>query len=439
MGASEADSTESDDPGVGPERAPTVAAPPWVQPEPFPPTPVGARIGVTLVAVALCEATLRIGLPGVTPPEALMASGRAEFELLSLGALGVAPLLTAFLLVEVVAALLPAGRRMRAGGAAGRAHLDFLSVALTLVLAALQAGVFVSDVAALTPTSVPLAMASLLGVTALYLLLARWVTQRGLGEGLAVLLAWHVGRDYWAFWEYPELALVLGVGALATVWVRRLQSPVSLPTAGLLPVYAVEQAIAVIGLIGGLGVSAAQELLPDLDVPGHERDTLSPMLLGAAVMALLLDRVFAPDVDLARREGSPASLRRTTSATALAYALALVGASQLLTPGYTLHWVVDGALVTAVALDLVDAVRHHLAAQGRVAAWTFSRPLEVPETLENLAAAGIPAHVSGLHLATLLQFFGPFTRPRLWVAPGDVARARAWISGAPREPGRDVD
>ncbi|MCA9556544.1 MAG: hypothetical protein KC933_41350, partial [Myxococcales bacterium] len=370
----------------------------------------GARFAVTLAAVALCEATLHIDVPGVTPPTTM-----EHHELLRLGVVGVAPVVTALLLVEVVAALLPAGRRLRTGGAAGRAQLDFLSVALAVLLTAIQAGLFTSYAAGLMPINLPVAMASLLGVTALYVAMAQWITRRGLGEGFAVLVAWSVCRLYWTAWDEPSVALVLGVGAVATVWARRLSCPVPLPSAGVLPLYSVQLFAAGVTLLDLLGVPGTQDILPDVVVPGGERGTLVPVMVGVALTALLLDRAFAPDADLARIAGAQANLRRITSATTLAYALAMAGASQLLMPVYSLHGVISGALLTAVAIDLFDAARGHHAAPGRVAVWTFTRPLEVPQAVARLAAAGIGAHVTGLSLATLLQFFGPFTRPRLWV------------------------
>ncbi|MCA9556379.1 MAG: hypothetical protein KC933_40520, partial [Myxococcales bacterium] len=409
MAEHEPEGAEPEDPWVGPERDATVAAPALEQPEPFPPVAVGARFAVTLAAVAVCEATLHIDLPGVAPLDHL------DGELLSLGTLGVAPLATAFLLVEVVAVLLPGGRRLRAGGAAGRARLDFITVALTVVLTAVQAGVFAWNIAPITPTTVPVAMASLLGVTALYIAVAQWISRRGLGEGFAVLIAWRLARSCWGFWFDPPLALTLGVGALATIWIRRRRSPLPLPTAGLIPLYAVQQAIAAVFLMSAVGLVDALDILPNLDALGHERDALVPVVVGVALMAMLFDRAFAPDEDLARITDAQANLRRTTSATALAYAVPLAGASQLLVPGYSLHWAITGALVTGLAMDLFDAGRGHHAAPGRVAVWTFTRPLEVPQAVARLAAAEIEAHVTGLNLATLLQFFGPFTRPRLWV------------------------
>jgi len=91
-------------------------------------------IGVPLLLTVLAE---RLLLPGI-PMELADAVGGSHANI-SVFALGVMPILSAYWIVEVIAFLVPAWRSLRHGSPEGRATLERASRALALLLAVVQA------------------------------------------------------------------------------------------------------------------------------------------------------------------------------------------------------------------------------------------------------------------------------------------------------------
>jgi preprotein translocase subunit SecY len=117
----------------------------------------------------------------------------------SIFALGVTPLITAFLLVEIVAAIAgwirPGWRAWRHGGAVGRGKLGRATAVVALALALLQSH-HIARLLELTPDVLSsfgleshlLRMASLTAGMMLLAVLATLISRRGIGNGYAVLL-----------------------------------------------------------------------------------------------------------------------------------------------------------------------------------------------------------------------------------------------------------
>jgi hypothetical protein len=407
---------------------------PLAQPAPAPPTSAALRLGVSVVGVALAEALARLEVPGLSEDgaDALASAG------LTVGVLGLAPILYAFLAVELVAVLSPGGRRLRERGTAGRGRLSRWAWGVALALSATQAAAIALQLE-LRGADLALAMGGWLVGTGALLLVARWISRLGLGDGVAVLGAWSVLRGALPLLLLqPAAGLGLLLGGAGTALIRRVPSPLALPTCGLLPGYLSVLAATVQLALGSAGVDPSSP---------SEAGAAVPLRIALAVLtALVLDRLLASPARL-RRAGLQVqeNLRRHASALSALHAGSLVLVAAVFPAGAGLMGLLAGAYLAGLAMDLLDAVRAHHRAPERVVAWHLARALDVPSALRRLAAAGIPAHATGVHLSALLLGAGPFTCPRVWVAPEAVAPARAILAAPPASelvegaPGLDVD
>jgi len=96
------------------------------------------RTSVTLAGVAWLLALERIPLPFLDEELLLLVTGGQPSSAVTLGALGLVPFVSAFVLVELVALAVPRLRSRRHGPAEARAPLTRSAFALALVLAAAQ-------------------------------------------------------------------------------------------------------------------------------------------------------------------------------------------------------------------------------------------------------------------------------------------------------------
>jgi hypothetical protein len=150
---------------------------------------------VTLGALVVLFLGTRIPLPGLSPDLLQRISGGAALGRLSIFALGVAPVIAALAIVELLRVSIPPfGRWAAASDKAAR--LDALARALALALAAIQA----NGVAELIERIAGFAeapgwtfragiAATAIGATALLMWLGDLVTRNGFGDGLLILLA----------------------------------------------------------------------------------------------------------------------------------------------------------------------------------------------------------------------------------------------------------
>lgn len=166
---------------------------------------MGRRIAITLAMPAALLVLRFVPLPLADTLEELPAGLMGLFNLrlryptLHLGMLGVQPVLSAMLLVELAALLWPAWRHLRVGGPAERAKLGRATRILALLLAAMQAWGIVAFVGSLRDASLldpgpPRAAARLVMMVALlvpmYALwgLAKWIDRRGVMGGFPALV-----------------------------------------------------------------------------------------------------------------------------------------------------------------------------------------------------------------------------------------------------------
>jgi hypothetical protein len=385
------------------------------------------RIAITVAGPALVLAATRIRLPGVS------AQTELPPEVISIVAMGILPFLSAALLVEVAAALIPPWRRLRHGGPAGRAKLTLAMFALGFVLAAGQAwGISrylesygFQERAIMHPGHATelLIVATLTAGSFALAILAQLISRYGLGNGFSVLLAGglltslvtdtaHLGS---AMVEPLGLSILVGAQVViagltvAMVLPRQLRPHVLRgPTAGLVPLEMVPFLVYCTVHLGflGLDVGPLSRLFEKLP-----RGFVAQGLI-VATSGILFSLAFNRPSVLRRLWGTPdvrAPLIAATRAGVL-YVLALMAVGVVVArvrPMGFFAEVAGTAVLTAIAVDLWAEGRTLLRHGQMVPVWPLHRLPDVDLALLTLSEAGIPAHPRAAAHRSLLQFFGP--------------------------------
>ncbi len=322
---------------------------------------------VTVALLAAAWALQWVPLPGVDASViGRVVSNRA---LTSIGALGITPLVTGFVLAELFS-FSPPGRRWRHGGLAGRARLDRLALGIAVASAAVQASGIARTLETMTdPFELPAvahpgaAFRLLIGVVlvavtaALYALgsaIGRW----GIGNGFCWLLALPISEAlarqwrhdprlagaepteilFGALWIVPIAAVVIWLllrgpaAAVATAAGDSLAPRLPALPQGALPVYGGEVAVALVFALPALAQSAWLSRSP-LVVAVAGRALLIPALsLLAYVLFASRRRVAA---NLAPDATVPPATRRTIDR----------------------HWVITTAILTGGSIALLLVAR----------------------------------------------------------------------------------
>lgn len=171
--------------------------------------PYGVRLLLTIILLALYWFAHRISLPWVDRKAVLefarYSQSPGTLENVGILALGLTPLITGFLLVELFALATSPGRRLRQRGTAGRAKLNRAALITSLLISGVQAilmSIFLASVT--TPGGTPLVTGSGLGfrlvtiatltaVTAVLYNLGNTLSNYGIGNGFALLLMMNLG------------------------------------------------------------------------------------------------------------------------------------------------------------------------------------------------------------------------------------------------------
>lgn len=416
------------------------------------PAAVGAfpatRLFVTLTAPFVIVIASYIPLPGVDADVLRDLVGPHGPRLVNVGMLGLAPLITAYLLVEFIALIVPSWRRRRHAGPDARKPLSHAVVGVTLALVVIQAWYIASYLQSIDDAlSFGLAprlfvIGAIGAATLAFAGIAAAIRTHGLGNGYGALLTggWLVafGR-HWA--DAPmsaaDLLAIVTLVAIAIIVATVLrwriysagESSLRVPTSGIAPLSDAGGMVVVIGLLGMFQADAVAARLGRWTADVHQRTWLVIALVIA--LAFVWSAAFArPAVtrDFAQRVGLAApswqSWRRATALSATA--LVLIGGVAIATSGArgSIAWLVEpvaACIATAVVLDIIDDLRARRVELDRV--WIVHQPQHAELIARALGDAGIPCHLAASHLRTLLAWFGPF-------APIDVLVPTEFVPSA---------
>lgn len=419
------------------------------------------RLAVTVAApAAVVLASARLTLPTLDGEAMDMMLGYGADSGYSVLALGLAPILVAFVLVELAACAVPAWRRLRTGGPAGRARLAPAVASLTMALALLQGSlvaIFLRDMGALR-TDLPLvATATALtlagGVFAL-IVLARVIDRWGLGNGYSVLTLvalFDQARIVDAQLDAdPTGAGTLLLGAaviagiiIATLWIGRRRpardgvAALPGPIAGAVPLF---MAFWLVNLYLQLAfvVSAPPpqwlgELWPSDAV------TLALHLGFTLLFCVLFGLWFGHPAswrDHATRlsgadiaaEHARRAMWRAINLAALYLSVVLVAYFALRSHAPTLYFELPALLIgAAVAADLTAEWRARIEHRDLVEVWPLHRPTLAPYVSDALAARGIECHLRGLRHRSMLHVFGAYVPVMVMVPAARADEARAYL------------
>lgn len=393
--------------------------------------PALVRIAVSLVALGALLGLSLISLEPTRPTSLFDPSiARAPFfPRLSWLGFGAAPLLTGFMIVELLAVMVPPLRWRRVSGEGPRRPLVYASWSLGLAIAALEAWSFsrTSDL-----TLGAMMMAGTLASWGIVVAAGRY----GLLNGFAVAALASLGAldDVMRVQRVvvqeevaPGAVLVLVIVLAAAVWASLFLARRAAPT--------VEVPVRAPPPVSGLGMTASAGALlsfpatlanffPVLRSPSQALQSsqvlFTSLWAGLAVLltvgwslAFFRPRAVAavwkrwnPQLDetsaiLAARALLPIAIRD-----ALVLNVAFTVALEL-----TLHLgggLVSVALVTTlIVLDGLDEWRFRLAHGELASVLEVQRVPEVDAVLHRLTASGIPAVARSRHYRASLQFFGP--------------------------------
>ena len=393
------------------------------------------KIALTLFAPLLAVwLAPKVPLPGLDSGRIESVLGNAP-SLSAFGAfgLGLGPMLSASLLVELVALCVPRWRSLRIGGPSGRGHLLQASRRLALALALVQALgiVLYLDKLNLLQSRVPLprllVILTLIGGTCALVALAELLDRVAFGGGYSVLFAAFSlpavvalgqtlshARSSQTTSAWGALLLTCGGTAFFLRWrpldAEGRRSMVPLPACGLLPINMT--AAIVRALVAALALG--------LKRPDFTSDPYFTLALTAG-LAMGLGFLFNRPSKVAAFDTGASG--RVLQATALStgYVLALTALALFVArqfegkPAFGAIGLVPLVLLVAVALDVIaeaGALRRH---GELVGVWPEHRLYAVDSARRALDGAGIPSLARSAHQRVLWQFFGPLIPVQIMV------------------------
>ena len=359
----------------------TLPAARWTQPE------FTRRIAVTLAVLALYRAGSQVPLPGLDVGLLLLQApsrgSGAYIGLVSIMTLGMTPLLSALILVEMTKTFWPRFSAWAAVPRNGR-RIEQATVAAALVLAALQAsGLALEDVVGLVPDPGfgfrAGVVISLTAATAVLVWLAAVISQHGIGHGFWILLvapsiatasqrvidrAGEFGASGPTTIGLTALLLVVSIAVLAAL--LKAKPPLTEPTE---PAWVNILGFALAGWVVTAAwvalVLVAPEYAPPFEQVAAHDVFLVLSLLGMALVAGLRRR----------------SLRMVSGAAAVPLVAALIG---LVVFGTVLSHISDASLILPPTKVLL------LAAAGLIVLDGWARPEFEPAALPTSGTASTP-------------------------------------------------
>ena len=413
------------------------------------------RAVVSAACAGIALALTTIVLPGLDLESiGALTAGSGHVGEISLGAIGLLPVVLAFVLVEIVALAVPRWRPLRITGAAGRDRLKLAVLVTALLFAGLQAygiGLFVDS---LVWYGIPVAAnaalvitVSLVGATGLYVALTWVVDRHGLGNGFSVILGAeaaayfvvHTGQATWnavagGFLSLGALAFLVA-GLLGVAWMTgrlvtgRHPGPRSLclPACGTAPLLDTVALAALPVTLGSLGVDTrwAEHLLVE---PGRFDARTVALIAG---LALLWSWLFNRPGRVAAVAGvGLAEAKRRVWRAALwsvAFLLVAAGVSSLsaaIGDAGIFAPVFEAMLLAAIATDLHAEWCFRREHGDATSAGRVDRTYALEPVLDSLRTAGVPSLAQSRGHRALLHFFGPHIGVELL-----VPASRAEVAG----------
>jgi hypothetical protein len=382
-----------------------------------------ARRGViTVIACAVTVLASRLPVPG--------AHGDALHRPAGLLELGVLPMFAAFAIVELVAVLVPALRRRR-DEPVWRARLHRLALGFGVLITTLHAWFEVHDLQHAWPPMLEagtirliVAALTLIGGTLLCAVLAGLIERRGIGPGWPLV---------WASIALPSLVDQLRLappgshvelqlaslvslaalgGALAGLRLHRDGRTLRLPLAGLIPLAPASTLALLSTRLPGAYLALR---------PAEDWMVRHPPVIAIGIVCISL----CVAVLTARPLAQPFPSALTVSILALLVLFAV----QLATTGADVTMVLLGPLLGAVVVDVVASARAH---RGQLVCVAAVSEVQRAEALrDQLASAGVAAHLHAASFRALSLIFGAFTPVKILVSARDAERARSEVGVGP--------
>ena len=430
-----------------------------------PPAPVAGRfpwrrLMVTLLAPVAMYWLPQITLPGLDDIELYHTIANAvpghwlAHQHMSVVALAVSPVMSAFVCIEVLALAIPR-LRWRRHDPRGRRGLGQAAAYLAVGLALLQgyfAAAYIERLAVVVAQPGGqfriVAALSLAAGTMVLTVIAGLVREHGLGNGYGALVASQSLFVWLGAADGNSVSLLdafaLGLVAVVTACVLRWriaggdrEPALRVPSSGL----------AVLSALGGIGMAVTSVASMGLvwalsgvvawfvELQGHPWVALVSVCASSLVWSWLLARP-AVVARVALQAGMDPPARSASGRATLitgAAMLAVVALGVLTQPAAS-SWLFAGAIpvmiATAVVLDIAADAR---ARRGALAPAWIVHQIQYLGVIERvLGDAAIVHHVHAGNLRTLLAFFGPWAPAIVLVPEAQAAEARALLDAALR-------
>lgn len=399
-----------------------------------------------------------VQLPGVQPT----GQHGGTLRMYNVMTLGITPFVTAFMLVEWVALLVPRWRPLRVGAPEDRARLKRVAVIIGLVLTLGQAVVLLVGLAGMgmiypqERVAQLLAVMTLLIVAVVQLKLAQTVDRSGAGNGFAILLLGEMllralNPFFQASWlgqpgqaspptfQTWILAAALPLAMAVCLFQSRSVSAkvgmhraswISRPACGLAPLTIVlvcfDYSARIVTLLRNGG--AGEAVQPTITGPLGARLALA---IGAAFLFAWLfnhpGRIAKAWQRLVPNPPGGIPLLSIVFAECSVFIAVLTVAefwmvNRFGTVGFD---VVALLLATAILTDVIRESRVRVREPRMVSVWEVHQTYVVPPLLLCLENEGIRAFAQGQHFRGMMQFFGPYVPIRILVPADQAQKAEA--------------
>jgi len=417
---------------------------PAAQPGPWP----ASRILLTVFAPAVVVLGVSyLPVPTIDYEALSRAMGPSAIHAMNLGALGITPLIGAYLISELLA--ITVWRKRRHAGTVARRPIRDAFIIVAIVLTALQAwtistylqSIGFEDVMPRTSQARLEVVAAFGLATAAFAAVAAVIRSAGLGNGYGALITcgWVVAlmRALTAEPASVDIVLLAQIVAVASIVAIVLrwrvygagEAMLRVPTSGVMPAAYVRMIYVALGVVAFTGLSV------DLHPVRAGLTFLSSHTMMRSLLALALVAAFSaafawPSAIPAEAAGlARPSWRTWTRATGVSVAMTAALLVALLVPAHARRVVdlVEVPIVVAFLLDAYDDMRARRVILDRV--WTVHSAQRAELVERQLRDAGIPCHLTGAHVRTILGGFGAFA-PIEVLVPTEHAPAAHTLLGS---------